>query len=141
MDALPLDLKPIEAAKSRAAISSAFARSGHPSRRRTRFASIWETTNRCSLLRTTCPRTCEELEPPSDMSQELFTSIVDRFPNIERVVLHGVGEPMMVAEHGRNHRDQLRVSIACVNRGKARFSPPLAIRAVQSCPDKGQITV
>ena len=57
-----------------------------------------ETTNRCNLLCTTCPRTFEELEPPSDMSWELFTSIVGQFPNVERVVLHGVGEPMMVAE-------------------------------------------
>ncbi len=57
-----------------------------------------ETTNRCNLLCTTCPRTFEELEPPSDMSWELFTGIVDQFPRIERVVLHGVGEPMMVAE-------------------------------------------
>ncbi|MGO9546559.1 MAG: radical SAM/SPASM domain-containing protein [Rhodomicrobium sp.] len=57
-----------------------------------------ETTNRCNLLCTTCPRTFEELEPPSDMSWELFTSIVDQFPKVERVVLHGVGEPMMVAE-------------------------------------------
>ena len=57
-----------------------------------------ETTNRCNLLCTTCPRTYEELEPPSDMSWEVFTSIVDQFPKIERVVLHGVGEPMMVAE-------------------------------------------
>jgi MoaA/NifB/PqqE/SkfB family radical SAM enzyme len=32
------------------------------------------------------------------MSWELFTSIVDQFPNIARVVLHGVGEPMMVRE-------------------------------------------
>jgi MoaA/NifB/PqqE/SkfB family radical SAM enzyme len=30
------------------------------------------------------------------MSWELFTSIVDQFPRIARVVLHGVGEPMMV---------------------------------------------
>ena len=35
-----------------------------------------ETTNRCNLLCTTCPRTYEELEPPADMSWELFTSIV-----------------------------------------------------------------
>src|SRR6266851_5652823 len=34
-----------------------------------------ETTNRCNLLCTTCPRTYEELEPPADMSWELFTSI------------------------------------------------------------------
>ena len=30
------------------------------------------------------------------MSWELFTRIVDQFPRIARVVLHGVGEPMMV---------------------------------------------
>jgi len=57
-----------------------------------------ETTNRCNLLCTTCPRTFEALEPPADMSWELFTSIVDQFPKISRVVLHGVGEPMMVRE-------------------------------------------
>ena len=55
-----------------------------------------ETTNRCNLLCETCPRTFEDLEPPADMSWELFTCIVDQFPTITRVVLHGVGEPMMV---------------------------------------------
>jgi len=57
-----------------------------------------ETTNRCNLLCTTCPRTFEELEPPADMGWKLFTEIVDQFPNIARVVLHGVGEPMMTRE-------------------------------------------
>src|SRR5437588_1068459 len=55
-----------------------------------------ETTNRCNLLCTTCPRTFEALEPPGDMGWEMFTAIVDQFPKIARVVLHGVGEPMMV---------------------------------------------
>src|SRR6267154_2575807 len=55
-----------------------------------------ETTNRCNLLCTTCPRTYEELEPPADMSWELFTSIVDQIPNLQRAVLHGVGEPLLV---------------------------------------------
>jgi MoaA/NifB/PqqE/SkfB family radical SAM enzyme len=32
------------------------------------------------------------------MSWELFTGIVDQIPNIERVVLHGVGEPMLVKD-------------------------------------------
>ena len=39
-----------------------------------------EVTNRCNLLCTTCPRTYVELEPPADMSWELFTSIVDQMP-------------------------------------------------------------
>src|SRR5215470_1160613 len=57
-----------------------------------------ETTNRCNLLCTTCPRTYEELEPPADMSWQLFCSIVDQIPNLARAVLHGVGEPMLVRD-------------------------------------------
>jgi len=57
-----------------------------------------EVTNRCNLLCETCPRTFETLEPPADMSWSLFTRIVDQYPNIARVVLHGVGEPMLVKE-------------------------------------------
>ena len=41
-----------------------------------------ETTNRCNLLCTTCPRTYEALEPEADMSWELFERIVDQVPNI-----------------------------------------------------------
>ena len=55
-----------------------------------------ETTNRCNLLCTTCPRTYEELEPPADMSWDLFTRIVDQTPDLARAVLHGIGEPMLV---------------------------------------------
>ena len=55
-----------------------------------------EVTNRCNLLCETCPRTFEALEPPADMSMELFRRIVDQVPGVRRVVLHGVGEPMLV---------------------------------------------
>jgi MoaA/NifB/PqqE/SkfB family radical SAM enzyme len=55
-----------------------------------------EVTNRCNLLCTTCPRTYEELEPPADMSWDLFTSIADQVTDLGRAVLHGVGEPMLV---------------------------------------------
>ena len=55
-----------------------------------------EVTNRCNLLCTTCPRTYVELEPPADLSWELFTRIVDQIPDLQRAVLHGVGEPMLV---------------------------------------------
>jgi len=63
-----------------------------------------EVTNRCNLLCETCPRTFEDLEPPADMSWELFTKIVDQVPNIARVVMHGVGEPMLV----KNLPDMIR---------------------------------
>jgi radical SAM protein with 4Fe4S-binding SPASM domain len=55
-----------------------------------------EVTNRCNLLCTTCPRTYEELEPPADLSWDLFTRLVDQVPDLARAVLHGVGEPMLV---------------------------------------------
>ena len=57
-----------------------------------------ETTNRCNLLCTTCPRTYEQLEPEADMPWELFTSLIDQYPAIARVVLHGIGEPMLVKD-------------------------------------------
>jgi MoaA/NifB/PqqE/SkfB family radical SAM enzyme len=57
-----------------------------------------EVTNRCNLLCETCPRTFEALEPPADMSWDLFTRIVDQAPGVKRAVLHGVGEPMLVPE-------------------------------------------
>jgi MoaA/NifB/PqqE/SkfB family radical SAM enzyme len=57
-----------------------------------------EVTNRCNLLCETCPRTFEALEPPADMSWELFTRIVHQAPTMQRAVLHGVGEPMLVPE-------------------------------------------
>jgi MoaA/NifB/PqqE/SkfB family radical SAM enzyme len=57
-----------------------------------------EVTNRCNLLCTTCPRTYEDLEPEADMSWDLFASIVNQFDGVQRVVLHGVGEPMLVKD-------------------------------------------
>ncbi len=57
-----------------------------------------EVTNRCNLLCETCPRTFETLEPPADMSYELFRRIIDQVPRLQRAVLHGVGEPMLVRE-------------------------------------------
>lgn len=55
-----------------------------------------EVTNRCNLLCETCPRTFEDLEAPADMSWDLFTSIIDQVPDVARVVMHGVGEPLLV---------------------------------------------
>ncbi len=71
-----------------------------------------EVTNRCNLLCTTCPRTYEELEPPADMSWDLFVSIVDQVPDLARAVLHGVGEPMLVANLPR----MVSVSLDASNR-------------------------
>jgi MoaA/NifB/PqqE/SkfB family radical SAM enzyme len=57
-----------------------------------------EPTNRCNSLCTTCPRTFFPMESPADMTFERFKGIVDQFPVLDRVVLHGLGEPMLNRE-------------------------------------------
>ncbi len=67
-----------------------------------------EPTNRCNELCQTCPRTFFQREPEADLDFRRFVQILDQFPGVERVVLHGVGEPLlahdlplMVAEANR----------------------------------------
>ena len=57
-----------------------------------------EVTNRCNSHCQTCIRTFELLEPLRDLRLAEFQAIVDQFPTLERVVLHGIGEPLLNAE-------------------------------------------
>ena len=57
-----------------------------------------EVTNRCNLLCETCVRTFREVEPPADLAYAQVVEICDQLSRIERVVLHGVGEPLLVKE-------------------------------------------
>jgi len=57
-----------------------------------------ETTNRCDSKCQTCVRTFLTLEPPKDLTLAELKRIVDQFPVLERVVLHGVGEPLLNRE-------------------------------------------
>jgi radical SAM protein with 4Fe4S-binding SPASM domain len=54
-----------------------------------------EVTNHCNLLCETCPRTFFTYENPQTLSWEKFVRIVEQFPEMQRVVLHGIGEPLM----------------------------------------------
>src|SRR5258706_1251573 len=54
-----------------------------------------ETTNRCDSKCQTCIRTFETLEPPADLTLELVRIIAEQFPVLDRVVLHGIGEPLL----------------------------------------------
>lgn len=58
----------------------------------------FEVTNRCNLLCETCPRTFFDLEPAADLSVDRMIEIADQLPNLERVILHGVGEPLLNRE-------------------------------------------
>ncbi len=54
-----------------------------------------ETTSRCNSLCKTCILTFGGREPQRDLSWEEFRRVVDRFPALERVLLHGIGEPLL----------------------------------------------
>jgi MoaA/NifB/PqqE/SkfB family radical SAM enzyme len=57
-----------------------------------------EVTNRCNSRCKTCIRTFVTQEPIRDMTLAEFQHIVDQFPVLERVVLHGIGEPLLNSE-------------------------------------------
>jgi MoaA/NifB/PqqE/SkfB family radical SAM enzyme len=54
-----------------------------------------EVTNHCNLLCETCPRTFTTYEDPRTLSWDNFLRIVDQFAEMERAVLHGIGEPLL----------------------------------------------
>jgi len=54
-----------------------------------------EPTSRCNELCQQCPRTLLSREDDRDLKFDEFCYIVDQFPELERVVLHGLGEPLL----------------------------------------------
>ena len=54
-----------------------------------------EATNRCDSECQTCIRTFNTLEPPKDLTLAEVQRLVEQFPVLERVVLHGIGEPLL----------------------------------------------
>ena len=54
-----------------------------------------EVTNHCNLLCETCPRTFTTYEQAKTLAWDDFVRIVDQFPDMERAVLHGIGEPLL----------------------------------------------
>jgi radical SAM protein with 4Fe4S-binding SPASM domain len=83
-----------------------------PSPRPTPREVYIEPTNRCNELCQTCPRTFFTREPEADLDLDRFVKVLDQFPGVERVVLHGVGEPLLARD--------LPVMVAEANRRGAR---------------------
>ena len=54
-----------------------------------------EPTSRCNEFCQQCPRTLLSREDDRDLTFEQFRYIVDQFPVLDRVVLHGLGEPLL----------------------------------------------
>ena len=57
-----------------------------------------ESTNRCESRCQTCPRTFLTNEPANNLSLKRVHQIIDQFPDLQRVVLHGLGEPLLNPE-------------------------------------------
>jgi MoaA/NifB/PqqE/SkfB family radical SAM enzyme len=57
-----------------------------------------EVTNRCNSLCTSCPLTYDHFllyESKHNLSWDDFRRIIEQFPRLNRVVLHGIGEPLL----------------------------------------------
>lgn len=54
-----------------------------------------EPTSRCNEFCQQCPRTLLSREEDRDLTFDEFRTIVDQFPVLDRVVLHGLGEPLL----------------------------------------------
>jgi radical SAM protein with 4Fe4S-binding SPASM domain len=57
-----------------------------------------EATNRCNLHCQTCPRTYFQREPLKSLTYDEFVAIAGQFPNMQRALLHGIGEPLLNRE-------------------------------------------
>jgi MoaA/NifB/PqqE/SkfB family radical SAM enzyme len=57
-----------------------------------------EVSNECNLACKTCPLTYGKVEEPAKLSLEQVRRLVSQFPTVSRVVLHGVGEPLLNRE-------------------------------------------
>ena len=69
-----------------------------------------EVTNHCNLLCETCPRTFVTYEEPKTLAWDDFLRIVEQFPQLERAVLHGIGEPLI-------NKDLPRIIVHLKSRG------------------------
>jgi len=60
-----------------------------------------EVTNHCNSLCVSCPLTYNHFlpqEPKHHLGWDNFRRIVDQFPRLDRVILHGIGEPLLNKE-------------------------------------------
>jgi MoaA/NifB/PqqE/SkfB family radical SAM enzyme len=57
-----------------------------------------EVSNRCNLACRTCVRAFTRYEPERDLTMAEFEAIAAQFPQMERAVLHGLGEPLLNRE-------------------------------------------
>lgn len=101
-----------------------------------------ETTNRCDSKCQTCIRTFETLEPPADLTLERVQAIVAQFPVLDRVVLHGIGEPLLNPEiFDIVAYLKTRVASVLFNSDAISLTPARARRLVDSGLDEYRVSM
>ncbi|MEO8458132.1 MAG: radical SAM protein [Chloroflexota bacterium] len=101
-----------------------------------------ETTNRCNLRCRTCPQYFGMPEEDADLTPDGVRRIVSQFPSVRRVVLHGVGEPLL-------NRELPKIIAAAKERGAyvlfntngLLLRPPLTERIVESGLDELRVSI
>jgi len=101
-----------------------------------------ETTNRCDSKCQTCIRTFETLEPPADLTLERVQAIVAQFPALDRVVLHGIGEPLLNPQiFDIVAYLKTRVASVLFNSDAISLTPARARRLVESGLDEYRVSM
>ncbi len=101
-----------------------------------------EVTNHCNLLCETCPRTFTTYEEPKTLSWENFLRIVEQFPDMERAVLHGIGEPLLNKDLPRMiaHLKARGVTVL-FNSNATLLNDEWAVKLIQSGLDELRVSI
>lgn len=101
-----------------------------------------ETTNRCDSECQTCIRTFTSLEPPADLTLVQVQAIVEQFPGLDRVVLHGIGEPLLNREiFDIVHWLKARVATVLFNSDAISLTAPRARRLIETGLDEYRVSM
>ena len=101
-----------------------------------------ETTNRCDSKCQTCIRTFATLEPPGDLTLARAARIVDQFPELDRVVLHGIGEPLLNRElFAIIEYVKARGATVLFNSDAITLTPARAARLIESGLDEYRVSM
>ncbi|MGH7307865.1 MAG: radical SAM/SPASM domain-containing protein [Candidatus Rokuibacteriota bacterium] len=101
-----------------------------------------ETTNRCDSECQTCIRTFASLEPPADLTLAQVRAIVEQFPVLDRVVLHGIGEPLLNREIFHIVAWlKTRVATVLFNSDAISLTPRRARRLIESGLDEYRVSM
>ena len=101
-----------------------------------------EVTNRCDSACQTCLRTFRTLEPPADLDLGRVRALVAGLPALDRVVLHGIGEPLL----NRDLFDivaflKARGARVLFNSDAIGLTEPRAVRLIESGLDELRVSM